>query len=143
MTSEELKEIRDLFNKACPLDGVTEEQSLVWGKVPALLDEVDRLTAENEKIKPFYKVADDTFKHWENAAYAMRDEERARAEKAETQITALTARAEAAEAGRDAAVKDWKIYESDGQCAVCQYGEGGGCVYPEGGRCCFKWRGEE
>lgn len=55
----------------------------------------------------------------------------------------LTARAEAAEAERDAAVGDWKAYEENGQCDVCKYGEGGGCVYPEGNRCRFEWRGQE
>ena len=38
-----------------------------------------------------------------------------------------------------AAVEDWKIYEENGQCDVCKYGEGGGCAYPEGNRCRFDW----
>lgn len=66
-------------------------------EVKALLAEVERLTAENEKTKPFYKIADDTFKHWENAAYAMRDEERARSAAKDEQIATLTRALELAE----------------------------------------------
>lgn len=41
-----------------------------------LCDALEKAEAEIEKMKPFYKIADDTFRHWENAAYAMRDDER-------------------------------------------------------------------
>lgn len=44
--------------------------------IPELCDALERAEAEIEKMKPFYTIADDTFKHWENAAYAMRDDER-------------------------------------------------------------------
>ena len=46
--------------------------------IPELCDALEKAEAEIEEMKPFYKIADDTFRHWENAAYAMRDDERKR-----------------------------------------------------------------
>lgn len=57
--------------------------------IPALVAEVERLAEENEKMKPFYRVSDDTYKHWENAAFAMRDQERAKNAAKDQQISTL------------------------------------------------------
>lgn len=57
--------------------------------IPALIAEVERLEDENEKMKPFYRVSDDTYKHWENAAFAMRDQERAKNAAKDQQISTL------------------------------------------------------
>ena len=54
----------------------------------------------------------------------------------------LAQRLSASQRREQEAVEDWKIYEENGQCDVCKYGEGGGCVYPEGNRCRFEWRGK-
>ena len=76
--------------------------------IPILLAEVERLTEENEKMKPFYKIADDTFKHWENAAYAMRDEERAKNAVKDQQIATLKKALEYACADRATTPSMWQ-----------------------------------
>ena len=69
-----------------------------------------------------------------------------------TDIAALTARAEAAEAERDAAVKDLKlalIDETLDPCHCCEYGRTNHCTHPDGPTCGetggknWQWRGQQ
>ena len=41
--TDRIQDIRVLYEIATPLDGVSPEASLVWGNIPYLLDQYDRL----------------------------------------------------------------------------------------------------
>lgn len=85
MDTKYLAEIKARTEEAVE-DGIGLQQ---LDDLERMIAEVERLTEENEKMKPFYKISDDTFKHWENAAYSMRDEERARSAAKDQQIATL------------------------------------------------------
>lgn len=104
--------------------------------IPALLAEVERLTHRNEELELFYSAYD-------GSALERADDH---IEKLECDVAQLTARAENAEADRDAAVADFTNYVQgkDEVCAYCindDMCEPGETMCVGFGRKAFEWRG--
>lgn len=101
--------------------------------IKQLSAELEAVKAKCEKMRPFYKVADDVFKLWETAAYSMRDDERKRSDKLRLELDQVKQE-------RDAAVADMRPQ----LCLVCKKLK---TCRPrredidDGGCSAFEWRG--